>query len=105
MNGEWFYCCAYLWQDLPKYTIPKSFVGICLPTTVVGMLDVSVLHTKGCGNVVCHFLNQGQENSNLAFILWMMPLNHTGFPFNRTKFFLLFAVFHFISDLEFKASF
>ena len=40
---------------------------------------------------------------NLAFISWMVPINHTtGFRFNGTKFLLLFAVFHFISDLEFK---
>ena len=32
-------------QDLSKYTVPKNIVGMCLPTTVVGMLVVSALPT------------------------------------------------------------
>ena len=36
-------------HDLSKYTVPSSFVGMCLPTTVVGMLVVSALPTKVVG--------------------------------------------------------
>ena len=36
-------------QDLSKYTIPTSFVGMCLPTAVVGMLVVSALPLKVVG--------------------------------------------------------
>ena len=33
-------------QDLSKYTVPISFVGITIPTKVVGMLVASALPTK-----------------------------------------------------------
>ena len=33
-------------HDLSKYTVPTSFVGIAVPTKVVGMLVVSALPTK-----------------------------------------------------------
>ena len=36
-------------QDLSKYTVPTSLVGMSLPTTVVGMLVVSALPTKVVG--------------------------------------------------------
>ena len=36
-------CKSY---DLSKYTVPTSFVGIAVPTKVVGMLMVSALPTK-----------------------------------------------------------
>ena len=43
---------------------------------------------KGCWSAVCQILNQVQEYQNLAFILWMMPLNHTiALPFNGKQFF------------------
>ena len=38
-----------LWQDLSKYTVPTSFVGMSLPRTDVGMLVVSALPTKVVG--------------------------------------------------------
>ena len=37
------------WQDLSKYTIPTNFEGMSVPTTVVGMLGLSVLPTKIVG--------------------------------------------------------
>ena len=33
-------------QDLSKYTVPTSFVGITVPTKVIGMLVVSAIPTK-----------------------------------------------------------
>ena len=38
-----------LGQDLSKYTVPTSFVGMSVPTTVVGLVVVSVLPTKVVG--------------------------------------------------------
>ena len=36
-------------HDLSKYTVPTSFVGIAVPTKVVGMLVVLALPTKVVG--------------------------------------------------------
>ena len=36
-------------HDLSKYTVPTSFVGIVVPTKVMGMLVVSTLPTKVLG--------------------------------------------------------
>ena len=36
-------------QDLSKYTIPKSFVGISIPTNVVGLLVASAIPTRVVG--------------------------------------------------------
>ena len=33
-------------QDLSKYTVPKSFVGITIPTNVVGLLVASAIPTR-----------------------------------------------------------
>ena len=41
----------FLGQDLPKYTVPTSFVGMPCPTTIVGMLGVSVLPIKVVGRL------------------------------------------------------
>ena len=42
-------------QDLSKYTVPKSFVGIAVPIKVMGMLVVAALATKfvGVNHVIC----------------------------------------------------
>ena len=37
------------WHDLSKHTVPTSFVGIAVPTKVVGILVVSALPTEGVG--------------------------------------------------------
>ena len=37
------------WHDLSKHTVPTSFVGIAVPTTVVGMLVLSAHPTKVVG--------------------------------------------------------
>ena len=39
-------------HDLSKYTVPTSFVGIAVPTKVVGMLVVLALPTKVLGMLV-----------------------------------------------------
>ena len=36
-------------KDLSEYTVPTSFEGVWLPTTVVGMLVVSAIPTKVVG--------------------------------------------------------
>ena len=36
-------------QDLSKYTVPTSFVGIIVPTKVLGMLAALVLPTRAVG--------------------------------------------------------
>ena len=36
-------------QDLSKYTVPKSFVGMAVPTKIVGMIIVSALPTRVVG--------------------------------------------------------
>ena len=45
-------------HDLSKYTVPKSFVGIAVPTKVVRMLVVLAIPTKVVGMQVS---NQIQE--------------------------------------------
>ena len=62
-------------QDLSKYTVPTSFVGMSVPKTVVGMLVTLLSHAcKGCGSAICHFLNIVQEYQNSALILRLVPL-------------------------------
>ena len=53
---------------------------------------------KGCGNDVCQFLNQLHECQNLAFILWMVPLNYaTVLPLIEHNSSNYLTVFHFIT--------
>ena len=47
-------------HDLSKYTVPTSFVGIAVPTKVVGMLVVLALPTKVVGMQAS---NQIQESN------------------------------------------
>ena len=39
----------FIMHDLSNYTVPTSFVGIAVPTKVVGMLVISALPTKDVG--------------------------------------------------------
>ena len=45
-------------HDLSKYTVPTSFVGIAVPTKVVGMQVVSALPTKVVGIQATIYKNQ-----------------------------------------------
>ena len=51
-------------HDLSKYTVPTSFVGIAVPTKVVGMLLVLALPTKVMG---MQARNQIQESKGSDF--------------------------------------
>ena len=42
-------CMKFTLHDLSKYTVPTSFVGIAVPTKVVGMLVVLALPSKVVG--------------------------------------------------------
>ena len=53
-------------HDLSKYTVPTSFVGITVPTKVVGMLVVLALPTKVVGMQAS---NQIQESKRSNFHL------------------------------------
>ena len=44
-----FYRMTCFRHDLSKYTVPTSFVGITVPTKVMGMLVVSASPTKVVG--------------------------------------------------------
>ena len=48
-------------HNLSKYTIPTSFVGIVIPTKVVGTLVESALPTKVVGMQVVYQISQIQE--------------------------------------------
>ena len=48
-------------HDLSKYTVPTSFVGIVVPTKVVGMLVLSSLLTKVVGMQAVYQSSQLQQ--------------------------------------------
>ena len=49
-TGLYFFSVfVYCRHDLSKYTVPTSFVGIAVPTKVVGMLVVLAIPTKVVG--------------------------------------------------------
>ena len=61
-------------QDLSKYTIPKSFVGIAVPTKVVGMLVVSAFLQRFWK---CRLFSRETKHKNkrsLTFILFIDQL-------------------------------
>ena len=72
---------------MPKYTVPTSFAGMSVPTTIVGMLGVSVLHTKIVG--MMYVISQSSTRMSKLIINFMVvPLNHTAqLPFYGAKFF------------------
>ena len=47
-------------HDLSKYTVPTSFVGIAVPTKVVGMLVVLALPTKVVGMQASNQIQESQ---------------------------------------------
>ena len=49
------------WHDLSKHTVPTSFVGIAVPTKVVGMLVLSALPKKVLGILTDYQSHQIQE--------------------------------------------
>ena len=72
-------------HDLSKYTVPTSFVGIAVPTKVVGMLVVLALPTKVVGMQAS---NQIQESkwSNFHLVdcqIHFMKTLATEFPWIR----------------------
>ena len=62
-------------QDLSKYTVPTSFVGITVPTKVVGMLVTSALPTKLVGMNYVIFSIHLKKCKTLAFNFLMLQLN------------------------------
>ena len=52
---------VFIMHNLSKYTIPTSFVGIVIPTKVVGTLVESALPTKVVGMQVVYQISQIQE--------------------------------------------
>ena len=64
----------YGMQDLSKYTVPKSFVGITVPTKVVGMLVVSAFLQRFWE---CRLFSRETKHKNkrsLTFILFIDQL-------------------------------
>ena len=71
-------------QDLSKYTVPTSFVGMCPPTAVVGMLVVSALPTKGFGVLYCCMSNSQSSTRISKFSIHFMddaPQSYNCFTF------------------------
>ena len=48
-------------HDLLKYTVPTSFMGIVVPTKVVGMVMISAIPTKVVGMQAVYQSRQIQE--------------------------------------------
>ena len=65
---------------MSKYTVPTSFVGITVPTKVVGMLVVLTLPTKV---VEMQNSNQIQESKGSNFYLVDCHINFIKNPGNR----------------------
>ena len=59
---------------MSKYTIPKSFVGMTVPTKVVGMLVASALPTKVVGMKYVNFSTHYKNVKSFEFNVLMVQL-------------------------------